>query len=45
MVRCRSLKVEDLKRKHDSRPSKPLIAGVFYRRGLIDSKRHGRGAV
>ena len=35
------LKPEDLKRKHDSRPRNPLIAGVFYRRGLIE--QWGRG--
>ena len=32
---------EDLKRRHDSRPRNPLIAGVFYRRGLIE--QWGRG--
>ena len=31
----------DLKRKHESRPRNPLIASVFYRRGLID--QWGRG--
>jgi ATP-dependent DNA helicase RecG len=35
------LKIEDLKRKHDSRPRNPLVAGVFYRRGLIE--QWGRG--
>jgi ATP-dependent DNA helicase RecG len=35
------LKPEDLKRKHESRPRNPLIAGVFYRRGLIE--QWGRG--
>lgn len=35
------LKPDDLKRKHDSRPRNPLIAGVFYRRGLIE--QWGRG--
>lgn len=35
------LKPEDLKRKHDSRPRNPFIAGVFYRRGLIE--QWGRG--
>lgn len=35
------LKPGDLKRKHDSRPRNPLIAGVFYRRGLIE--QWGRG--
>ena len=31
----------DLKRKHISAPRNPLIAGVFYRRGLIE--QWGRG--
>jgi ATP-dependent DNA helicase RecG len=35
------LKVEDLKRDHRSRPRNPLIADVFYRRGLVE--RWGRG--
>jgi ATP-dependent DNA helicase RecG len=35
------LKVEDLKRDHLSRPRNPLLAEVFYRRGLIE--RWGRG--
>jgi ATP-dependent DNA helicase RecG len=35
------LKPDDLKRRHDSRPRNPLIAGVFYRRGLIE--QWGRG--
>lgn len=35
------LKVDDLKRDHLSRPRNPLIAEVFYRRGLIE--RWGRG--
>ena len=35
------LKPEDLKRNHESRPRNPLIAGVFYRRGLIE--QWGRG--
>jgi len=35
------LKPEDLKWKHASRPRNLLIAGVFYRRGLIE--RWGRG--
>src|SRR5262249_13582869 len=30
------LRVEDLKRNHASRLRNPLIAGVFYRRGLIE---------
>jgi ATP-dependent DNA helicase RecG len=33
----------DLKRRHASRPWNPLIAGVFYRRGLIE--RWGRGTL
>ena len=33
--------VADLKRNHASRPRNPLIAGVFYRRGLIE--QWGRG--
>jgi hypothetical protein len=32
---------EDLKREHTSRPRNPLLAEVFYRRGLIE--RWGRG--
>lgn len=35
------LSVEDLKRDHPSRPRNPLIAEVFYRRGLVE--RWGRG--
>ena len=35
------LAVEDLKRDHPSRPRDPLIADVFYRRGLVE--RWGRG--
>jgi ATP-dependent DNA helicase RecG len=35
------LSVEDLKRDHLSRPRNPLIAEVFYRRGLVE--RWGRG--
>lgn len=35
------LQVEDLKREHPSRPRKPIIAGVFYLRGLVE--RWGRG--
>lgn len=31
----------DLKREHPSRPRNPLIAGVFYRRGLVE--QWGRG--
>lgn len=33
----------DLKRRHASRPWNPLMAGVFYRRGLIE--RWGRGTL
>jgi ATP-dependent DNA helicase RecG len=35
------IKVADLKRDHPSAPPNPLIAGVFYRRGLIE--QWGRG--
>jgi len=35
------LTVDDLKRSHDSKPRNPLLADVFYRRGLIE--RWGRG--
>jgi len=35
------LKPEDLKREHSSRPRNPLIANVFYLRGIIE--RWGRG--
>ncbi len=35
------MEVEDLKREHLSRPRNPLIAEVFYRRGLVE--RWGRG--
>jgi len=35
------LSVDDLKRDHLSRPRNPLIAEVFYRRGLVE--RWGRG--
>jgi len=35
------LRPEDLKRDHASRPRNPLIAEVFYRRGLVE--RWGRG--
>lgn len=35
------LRREDLKRDHQSRPRNPLIAEVFYRRGLVE--RWGRG--
>jgi ATP-dependent DNA helicase RecG len=35
------MKVEDLKREQLSRPQNPLIAEVFYRRGLVE--RRGRG--
>lgn len=33
--------VEDLKREHQSRPRNPLVANVFYLRGLVE--RWGRG--
>lgn len=35
------LTVDDLKREHNSRPRNPLLAEVFYRRGLIE--KWGRG--
>ena len=35
------LRVDDLKRDHQSRPRNPLIADAFYRRGLVE--RWGRG--
>ncbi len=35
------LRPEDLKRDHLSRPRNPLIAEVFYRRGLVE--RWGKG--
>ena len=35
------LRPEDLKREHASRQRNPLIAGVFYRRGLVE--QWGRG--
>ena len=35
------LTVEDLKRDHSSKPRNPLLAEVFFRRGLIE--RWGRG--
>jgi len=35
------LQVDDLKRDHRSRPRNPVIADVFYRRGLVE--RWGRG--
>lgn len=37
------LTVEDLKKPHPSRPRNPLIAGAFYRRGLIE--QWGRGTL
>ena len=37
----RGISVEDLKRDHPSRPRNPLIAEVFFRRGLVE--RWGRG--
>ena len=35
------MRIEDLKQEHLSRPRNPLIAEVFYRRGLVE--RWGRG--
>ena len=35
------ISVDDLKREHTSRPRNPILAEVFYRRGLIE--RWGRG--
>lgn len=35
------IKIEDLKRDHQSRPRNPLIAEVFYKRGLVE--KWGRG--
>ena len=35
------ISIEDLKREHLSRPRNPLIANIFYRRGLIE--QWGRG--
>jgi ATP-dependent DNA helicase RecG len=35
------LHVSDLKRDHPSRPRNPIVAGVLYRRGLVE--RWGRG--
>jgi ATP-dependent DNA helicase RecG len=37
------LTVEDLERLHRSRPPNPLVAGVFYRRGMIE--QWGRGTL
>jgi ATP-dependent DNA helicase RecG len=35
------LKIEDLKKKHDSRPKNPLLADIFFKAGFIES--WGRG--
>lgn len=35
------LTLDDLKREHESKPRNPLLAEIFYRRGLIE--RWGRG--
>lgn len=35
------VQIDDLKREHNSKPRNPLLADVFYRRGLIE--RWGRG--
>jgi len=35
------VQIDDLKREHTSKPRNPLLADVFYRRGLIE--RWGRG--
>ena len=35
--------VEDLKRKHSSRPHNPILAGVFFKGGLIEA--WGRGTI
>ncbi len=37
------LTLEDLRRKHSSRPNNPVIAGVFFKGGLIEA--WGRGTV
>lgn len=37
------LKIEDLKKKHSSRPFNPLIASVFFKGGLIEA--WGRGTI
>jgi len=37
------LSIEDLKKKHSSRPSNPLIASVFFKGGLIEA--WGRGTI
>ncbi|MDD3772486.1 MAG: ATP-binding protein [Weeksellaceae bacterium] len=37
------LSIEDLRKKHSSRPYNPIIAGVFFKGGLIES--WGRGTI
>jgi ATP-dependent DNA helicase RecG len=37
------LTIEDLKRKHSSRPYNPILAGVFFKGGLIEA--WGRGTI
>jgi ATP-dependent DNA helicase RecG len=37
------LTIEDLKRKHSSRPNNPILAGVFFKGGLIEA--WGRGTI
>ena len=37
------LTIEDLKRKHSSRPYNPVLAGVFFKGGLIEA--WGRGTI
>lgn len=37
------LTIEDLKRKHSSRPHNPILAGVFFKGGLIEA--WGRGTI
>ena len=37
------MSVDDLKRKHSSRPHNPIIAGVFFKGGLIEA--WGRGTI
>ena len=37
------LTIEDLKREHSSRPHNPLLAGAFFKGGLIEA--WGRGTI
>lgn len=37
------LTIEDLKQKHSSRPNNPILAGVFFKGGLIEA--WGRGTI